>query len=303
LRRNATNDVLGVEIENVTCIRSGVRRHWLVLPTEEFLGVQCVSNTVGKCWLQLMLSGYNSGDHSNVVTNFFVECLSAFRRKEASDGCKPSAQEPGALADAVESTDSQRSVSAEPTSVDGSRKRGRAAIVSEADYSEPDEAKPTRRLKAKKETCPRVKRGEFVTLVARDIELTFTVSQGPRLLVPVEGSGIGAIINELQPRGGEAMAEFPVASTWSPSSLLTPEDRGRVAYRPATRATKAAFSVRYADKEGISRTSRAGLLLPSKDLSGDDLPGRDFKALAETTLKRARQEWNRLNREDSFKFS
>jgi hypothetical protein len=311
LRRNWTHEVSDVEVSNVPCIRGGVRRDWLVLPLEDVHGESCCFITMRKCWLHQLLTGYNSGDHTAAVTNFLTECIKAFRSSKGSEeGCKPIREElvstAASQADTGNADDAQGAApKAEELLPEGKSNKGRRAILSsDSEDAGSDAPKPRRRLKAKKDSHRAIKRWDMVTLTVRGFPLTFSVAEGPRLVIPVSGENLQNIVKDLQPRGGESLMICAQDDRQhnTPASLLREEDKGRIMYRRACRTTKAAFIVSFTDQHGRARTSRAGLLLHSDDVDGKPLASEAFMATAKTTLQRARHEWNRLNPSLEFKF-
>ena len=89
MRRNASNPDEEVQIQQVTCIRGGARRDWLVLPMMTSNGRQCAAFSPFTTWLHQLLNGgcgrscYRGADgsspHVGAITNFFNECLHKFK--------------------------------------------------------------------------------------------------------------------------------------------------------------------------------------------------------------------------------
>ena len=57
MRRNASEPDESVQIQQVTCIRGGARKDWLVLPLMTINGRQCAAFNPLKTWLHQLLNG------------------------------------------------------------------------------------------------------------------------------------------------------------------------------------------------------------------------------------------------------
>ena len=100
MRRNASDRDQEVEIQQVTCIRGGARKDWLVLPLMTVNGRQCAAFNPLKTWLHQLLNGGcgrladPSSPHVGAITNFFNECKSSksARAKKAASQSKAVSQ-------------------------------------------------------------------------------------------------------------------------------------------------------------------------------------------------------------------
>ena len=104
MRRNASHPDEAVQIQQVTCIRGGARKDWLVLPLMIINGRQCAAFSPLVPWLHQLLNGgcgrtntnsVSASPHVGAITNFFKECLQQFKefgRQQESPirGCEPS---------------------------------------------------------------------------------------------------------------------------------------------------------------------------------------------------------------------
>ena len=95
--RNASNPDPSLQIQQVTCIRGGARKDWLVLPLMTINGRDCAGFSPFTTWLHQLLNGGCGRGHSadgnsphvGAVTNFFKECVDKFKECSYQEGCQP----------------------------------------------------------------------------------------------------------------------------------------------------------------------------------------------------------------------
>ena len=292
LRRNVSGiNLMPVTIQRRFCIQGGKRKAWMVLPTLELNGRLCTGFTKRQAWLHNIVqgSGYSRSSHAGAIVNLVNECTVKFRL--ADPGVEPMQPAPVPLqeGEAPRQAEQEDGCGAEQQLV---AKKGKRAIFSESEAEE-DEA-PTPRVRSMpKRRRLGAKRGDFRTLDIRGKPLTFTVLQGPRIVVPVDGPWIQQLIDDLMPRGGEQERTDDGQSTGPcPKFMLQPLDRGRIYWRSSTGAIDPSWLIAVKDADGKRRCKRAGLTVPRRALSGDMLSHEAFLHNAELVLRRARSNWN-----------
>lgn len=288
LKRRASEATLPVETRQVMCIRGLSRRAWLVLPTEQLHGRACVALLSRMCWLHQLLGGSSGRKlYQQPVATFLRECVQAFRGGEGpppEDGFEPRASL-GSNSDGLEPSGGTP------------RKVGKAAILSgsedECDDEESTDA-PSRHRKVPKRRRPRL--GELVTRQVRGFELTYTLGRGPKVLVPTDGPFIERIVKDLQPRSGEAPPASLVSSKNIARDSASSQDKGRVFWRDG------GFQIRFQDADGKTRQSRAGLAMPRRSLTNEELTAEEVRETRDKLLLKARREWDRLDHSGSRRF-
>ena len=320
LKRNVSTEVTPVSLEQVMCIKGGVRKEWMPIPLEFVQGRACVSVTQATCWLHHMLGGRRGcSEHGGAVSNFMKECLFLFRSSESADrSAHPVADQTEAATVEATASGQEASVVAAascqgvtPASSQGAqgaaRKKGRQAILSESGSDEEASDAGQKRNTGKRKQCrvhkEQPKTGEFVCARLRGIDLTFSVGRGPRVVIPVDGPWIQQIVDELLPRAGEVQASGRSASSQeNPKRALTELDAGRIMWRPLTVSTQPAWTIVYHNADGEKKETRSGLQVPLKSLCGTELSGRDFHEAAVQVLNKARKLWNELDRTDKDRY-
>ena len=288
LTRNKSDAEEPVEIQQVTCIRGGARKSWLVLPLKTINGRQCAGFAPYTSWLHQLLNGgcgHSRGEaHVGAITNFFKECLAKFKESSRQQGPEP--------IQGCEPSHAQGS---------GAGKKGRAAVMSDSDDDkEEDEAasqiRPKKRARAARRER-RTPRGEFITSKIRGMEFCYTIGVGPRVFIPINGPWVENMIQDLLSRRDEVRKHGDKAESQGggPSSLLTDADRGRICWRARTSTVEAAWQICFTNAHGVMKNARAGLAVPSTALSGEPITESAFLDNARQVLKKARREWNRVD--------
>ena len=146
--------------------------------------------------------------------------------------------------------------------------------------------------------------GEFVTADIRGCKLCFTVMRGPRILVPIDGPWIDALVQHLLPRAGEAFYSQDLAeSQQSPRSLLKNADNGRVVWKQSTGSTASGWRIQYLDEKGQRRQTRAGLIVPDTTLSGERATGTAWMNNCKHVLAKARKIWDRVDASGDMRYT
>ena len=307
MRRNASEPDESVQIQQVTCIRGGVRKEWLVLPLTIINGRQCAPFSPFKTWLHLLLNGgcgHSAGrladrtsPHVGAITNFFNECLQKFKECSRQESCEPKQGcEPSHAAGSGDAA------GCEPNPP--GKKRGRQAVMSDSDSDnekEQDSGRMKRTKKAvRKRTTPR---GEFINAKIRGMEFCFTVTSGPRVCVPIEGPWLENMVQDLLSRRHEESRSGEIVRQKNgPKSLLTEKDKGRIAWGCQTKTTAAAWVICFTNKDGVEKRARSGLAVPSMSLTGEQIPEEKFLDNARKVLIKARKEWDRVDHSGADRF-
>ena len=305
MRRNQSNPDSAVDIQQVTCIRGGARKDWLVLPLTTINGRQCAAISPFKPWLHQLLNGGcghscgrladGSSPHVGAITNFFNECLHKFKECSRQEGYQPKQGcEPSHAAG------SRDAAGCEPSPP--GKKKGRQAVMSDSDSDDENE-RPQKRIKpaVRKRTTPR---GEFVNVKIRGMSFCFTVMAGPRVCVPIEGPWLENMVQDLLSRRDEESKEKceAVSHKTGPKSLLTEQDKGRIGWRCRTTTTAAAWVICFTNKHGVEKWARAGLSVPSMSLIGEEIHDEAFLDNARKVLIKARKEWDRADHSGADRF-
>ena len=311
MRRNASNPHQPVQIQQVTCIRGGARKDWLVLPLMTINGRQCAAFNPHKTWLHQLLNGGcghradGISPHVGAITNFFKECLQKFKESSRQNGCEPKQGcEPSHAAGSGDAA----GCGASPQG----KKRGRQAVMSDNDSDEEgapgcepkQDSKHMKRFKAAPRK-PMTPRGEFVNAKIRGMSFCFTVMAGPRVCVPIEGPWLENMIQDLLSRRDEKNKynrSADVSNKGGPKSLLTEKDKGRIAWKSQTTTTAAAWAIRFINKHGVEKCLRAGLSVPSTSLTGEKIDEDAFLENARQVLIKARKEWDRADHSGADRF-
>ena len=304
MRRNASHPDEAVQIQQVTCIRGGARKDWLVLPLMTINGRQCAAFNPHKTWLHQLLNGGcghradPSSPHVGAITNFFKECLQKFKESSRQNGCEPKQGcEPSHAAGSGDAA----GCGASPQG----KKRGRQAVMSDNDSDEENEQDSGHMKRTK--AAPRKRmtpRGEFVNAKIRGMSFCFTVMAGPRVCVPIEGPWLENMIQDLLSRRDEKSKYKceAVSQVRGPTSLLTEKDKGRIAWKSQTTTTAAAWAIRFINKHGVEKWARAGLSVPSTSLTGEKIDEDAFLENARQVLIKARKEWDRADHSGADRF-
>ena len=296
LKRYASDPTVPIQTKPVLCIRGGVLRAWMVLPTVELRGRTFAPLSSNMCWLQQLLGGYRRKRlYHAPVACFLQECLAAFRTGEdqqSSNGFEPSDVPANKDEGRVRRDHLQRKV-------------GTAALgISD---SEDENAVRDEGFGPREQTSPKLRRvptarlGELITRDVRGFKLTYTVGRGPKVLIPTDGPFIERIVKDLQPRARERSAGSPARSSASSQEGLaataaSSQDRGRVFWRGL------GYQIIYSDGKGNRRQSRAGLTLPKRGLTNEPLTEEETLRAKHMLLKKARREWNRLDQSGAPRF-
>ena len=284
LKRYASDPTVPIQTKPVLCIRGGVLRAWMVLPTVELYGRTFAPLSSNMCWLQQLLGGYRRKRlYHAPVACFLQECLAAFRTGEdqpSSNGFEPSDVPANKDEGRVRRDHLQRKV-------------GTAALgISD---SEDENAVRDEGFGPREQTSPKLRRvptarlGELITRDVRGFKLTYTVGRGPKVWIPTDGPFIERIVKGLQPR---ACSQGPASASSQEGLAATAassQDRGRVFWRGH------GYQIIYSDGKGNWRQSRAGLTLPKRGLTNEPLTEKETLRAKHMLLKKARREWNRLD--------
>lgn len=305
MRRNASHPDEAVQIQQVTCIRGGARKDWLVLPLMTINGRQCAAFNPHKTWLHQLLNGGcghradPSSAHVGAITNFFQECLQKFKESSRQEGCEPrQGCEPSHAAGSGDAA----GCGASPQG----KKRGRQAVMSDNDSDEKNEQDSGHMKRTKAAPRKRIPpRGEFVNAKIRGMSFCFTVMAGPRVCVPIEGPWVENMIQDLLSRRDETSKynkRADVSNKGCPKSLLTEKDKGRISWKTRTATTAAAWAIRFINKHGVEKWARAGLSVPSTSLTGETIDEDAFLENARQVLIKARKEWDRADHSGADRF-
>ena len=126
--------------------------------------------------------------------------------------------------------------------------------------------------------------------MVRDMQLTFTVVQGRKMYVPVEGRWLHMIIEHianLAPQGGAESEPYFAA-------LLDKSDRPRIGWRVARHHGKyhGNWYMRCQAQDGKTHLQRAGFLVPRKALSGEFYTASEALYAAKQVLHLVKKSWN-----------
>jgi hypothetical protein len=319
LKRNVSDVPLPVEFGQVMCIKGGLRKHWLVVPIETVSGEICVPVASHSDWLHQLLTGMCYKTLKCVVRDFVHDCFREFHATFNADKVGASSQvEAGRLCsqessggEAVASSQVEDSAASSQVVTHLQKKKGKAAIMSDS-----DESSDTRHLAKNRPTRRPRRRGQFVNVTIRGFAFKFTVSNGPKLLVPVQGPWTQSMVSHLLLRAGAtkplSMSSSDVASsqeqeskspTFEPRSLLTNLDKGRIRWRPPSASQLAAWVIVYEGDSGKIRTFRTGLIVHAHTLSGSRVPPQEFKDNVAKVLARARDLWNEMDKSKRERYS
>ena len=308
MRRNASNPDQEVEIQQVTCIRGGARKDWLVLPLMIINGRQCAAFSPLVPWLHQLLNGgcgrtntngAAQSPHVGAITNFFKECLDKFSECSRPKDCQPKQGcEPSHAAGSGDAAGCEPSPAG--------KKRGREAVMSDSDSDE-EKGEDSGHMKRTKTAVRqrRTPRGEFVNAKIRGMSFCFTVMAGPRVCVPIDGPWVQNMVQDLSSRRdepGKHKCEV-VSKVRGPKSLLTEEDKGRICWRSRTTTTEAAWAICFTNKHGVEKYARAGLSVPSTALNGEPITEEAFLDNARKVLYKARKEWDRADHSGADRFA
>ena len=263
----------------------------MVLPLEEVQGRSCVAVSNNSPWLMHLLAGTRSGTaYRGAVHNFVKDCAQAFAECTANgpEGEQSADAHLAPLADAA-------------SSQVGAPKRGRGKILDSDDEAEVAKTGVVVKAAAKPRRKVRTRRGEFVNLNIRGFALTFTVSSGPKIMIPLQGNGIQNIVDNLLPRRGEAKGLVSAAAA-EITKHMTEEDKGRVLWRRPSACRAGSWTVYYEDSAGKRCSSSAGLRVPRQSLAGDMLSADEITGAALQVLLKARRLWNRLDRSEAERY-
>ena len=306
MRRNTSNpDQSSVQIQQVTCIRGGARRDWLVLPLMTINGRNCAGFSAFTPWLHHLLNGGCGrgcirGDlpHVGAINNFFKECVDKFKGCTYQEGCQPKQGcEPSHAAGSGNAAGGGPSPAG--------KKRGRVAVMSDSDSDEEKEEDSGHMKRTKAAVRQRrTPRGEFVNTKIRGMSFCFTVMAGPRIFVPIDGPWVENMVQDLLTRRDEPSKHkcAAVSQVRGPKSLLTEKDKGRICWKPRTTATEAAWCICFTNERGNVKWSRRGLSVPATALSGEPITEEAFLDNARNVLLKARTEWDRVDHSGADRF-
>ena len=274
LKRIVSDVALPVEFGQVMCIKGGLRKHWLVVPIETVSGEICVPVASHSDWLHQLLTGTRDLTLKHVVRDFVHDCFREFHATFNADKVVASSQveagrlcrQEGSAGQAAASSQVEDSAASSPVVTHLQREKGKAAIMSDT-----DESSDTRLLSKNRPTRRQTRRGQFVNVMMRGFAFKFTVSNGPKILVPVQGPWTQSMVSHLLLRAGGtkhlSMSTSDVAPsheqesqspTLEPRSLLTHCDKGRIRWRPPSATELPAWVVVYASDLWKIRTFRSG---------------------------------------------
>ena len=280
LKRNASREAVPVTVGIVTCIRGGMRKHWIVLETRMHCGRECASIGSRQVWLHQLLAGtMHKSKYHHTIGNFVAECMEAAKTRNAA-----------LSQDVAPLQDVQPAASA--SSQGAPALAGRLSIVRK-DSSDDEGMMPTKRRK-KKAGRGRASISGFVELTVRDIEITCNV-RGRRVLVPIDTGDLGRIVSHLKPRAGEVATD----SASGFGKLLGPGDAKRIAWRSSALSQgPGCWQIVYEDKGGSAIACRSGMQVPHMTLAGEPMNLTEQRKAAADVLKKARRTWNRLDCSD-----
>ena len=260
----------------------------MVLPSEQVSGRACVAISARATWLRNLLGGTSTQtSHVQAILNFVQECVLKFG-SSSTDAPKPTSQEE------------------EPASShEASRKRGRQRVFDSDDEAQLASSQVCQAEKTMSRT-PRhrkVKRGEFVQVSLRGFSLVFTVHSGPKIMVPLERDFLQRVVDDLLPRRGEARSiDVCVSTADKVREEMTPEERGRLIWRPPSLRMGGRWLVRYVDDAGQVRSTSRGLQVPQLSIDGEPMCDEEQRRTLLGVLKKAKREWNRLDQSDEDRF-
>ena len=295
LRRNVSKDGgRAVEVARVLAIRGGVRKTWMVLPMEQVAGRDCVSLSSTSGWIMHLLDGCRrSTQFQGALANFVRECAATFDAARTAQGSSASSHAPlqdgadGAMPPLQDGADSGQAPR---------RAAGRGRFMDSDDEAEVKAAAVRVPLaKAKPVKQSKRRKGEFANLTVKEIPMTFTVTKGPRILLPADELTLERIVEHLMPRRGEPKQAASQAGGGSVKPLVNALDKGRIWWRSSTWRATGAWTIRYKGAGGEVHKTCAGLRVPTESLSGDTLDPADYQKAIGQVLNKARREWNRLD--------
>ena len=270
------------------CIRGCRGRTWTLLPSLDLQGIDCVQMTVQSLWLRHCLGvGRQRGQWGVIVRRLIQECINAFDSKTqattASDHSKPSP----------------------PTS-------GRKRILDSDDDAELDPKGFEPRREVSKHTgrpprqkfCSgpekRVRRGELVTREIRGTRLTYTVSTGRKMYVPVSGSSLQSILQII----AQAESQDGMQPSADLAALLHKSDRPRLGWRAHKHESKfyGNWYMRWQAADGTSHLQQKGFQVPRMALSGDIYDIKEACEAAKQVLHRVKKQWNKQDKSDLPRF-
>ena len=268
----------------MTCIRGCRGREWTLLPCEMVNGRLCVQVSAKAFWLRHCLGlGAKSKMDKVHVRDFIFECVGQFKRQEvAVSQAESSGLEPSAASNAV---------------------AGRKRILDSDDEEqmpghgfEPSAAAVTKKRVRTRRCHP----GEFVRrLVRQEFNLTYTVTDGRKLWLPVDERGVHNVIDHLASwiakAGFEPSPDFP--------SLLAPEERRFIGWRWAPHLTHGpnhgTWYMRCQTSGGKEQILRQSYHVPRCNLAGCRLTTEQALEAARQVLQRVKVAWNRMDKSDN----
>ena len=289
LRRQPSLTLRPVEVSRMHAIRGCRGRSWTLLPCVDVQGRDCVQFRVGSPWLRHCLGvRQQKGAWRGVARSLLVACLHTFESSRESGQCdaagehsKPGQPPPGRK----RLLDSDDEAELAPN---GLEPRG-------------DAGRRTPEQCSKQPKGRRSKRGEFVSLTVRDIQLTFTVLPGRKMYVPVEGQWLQSIIehvaNVAKQDGMQSDPDF--------ASLLRQSDRPHIGWRVAGPGTKyfGNWYMRFIAQDGLPHLQRAGFQVPRRTLSGQFYTASEALQAAEQVLQRVKGSWNERDHSGLVRFA
>ena len=289
LHRQPSLTVRPVELAHRRRIRGYRGRDWALLPCTELQGRDCVQLSVGSSWLQHCLGvRRRRGAWREGVRGLLVECLDAFEAwRESGEGDatgehSKASQPPPGRKRFLDSDDEAElpPKGVEPRGVGGRRTKNHGSQQSKGRRS---------------------KRGEFVSLTVRHMQLTFTVGEGRKLYVPVDGPWLRVIIehiDNLSLQGGAESEEPDFAA------LLVKSDRPRLGWRATRHHGKfhGNWYMRCKDADGKEHLQRAGFVVPRKALSGEFYTASEALNAAKQVLLLVKKRWNERDLSDRARF-
>ena len=286
LKRNVSAAPIPYAVESVKCIRGGMRKHWCVLDTTQYLGRECVSIKSTQKWLHSLLNGQmHNTKYRNAISNFVTDCIEAFHQQ--TEGPSASSQDAPPVPSEGQSADASASSQAALA--------GRAAIFRNRMPDSEDEPladEPVANVPKKARRVGSKGCKGWASISVRDMEITCYAGKGRRLLVPLGTGDLERILNHLLPRAGEERAD---ESNFS--KLLKESDEKLICWRKASACRQGCgrWEVNYTDKDGNAATFRSGLTVPRKNLTGGMMKPQEQMDAARQVLVKARKQWNRLD--------
>ena len=285
LRRNASRHV-ELDVKSAIVIRGGVMKEYMVLPITVLNGIESVRiATGGECrWLVTILTGSaHCTSYNGAITNFLKDCI------VASKGAIPSA--PQEESSAEEETQSQDIIPC--------LKKGRS-VFDDGDSDDNDVgvtagvgrrgAKASAKTRGKKQHRTAA---AWIDCQVRGRNLSIHVSAGRQVHVHATQDVIGAILSELQSRAGELNNRIAKALN-SPRNafkgLMSPDDKKRIYW------CGCGWNIRFHDAAGKIRNCQKAYAVIEGASQEDTL------AHAGQVLRRARDDWNRMDYSDAPRF-